>query len=78
MGLHDTGTDNCCIEQQAFGKIPKHLKPKLLNTKPGIFKAANGGLLQTHGRYLITIQIENRKLTHLYVLVKEMGVDMII
>ena len=78
VGLYDTGADICCIEQQAFDKIPAHLKPKLLNTKPGIFKAANGGLLQTNGRYLMTIQVGNRTLTHHFVLIKDLGVDMIL
>ena len=57
VGLYDTGADICCFEQQAFDRIPTHFKPKVLNTKPGIFKASNGGLLQTHGRYLITIPV---------------------
>ena len=54
-----------------------HLKPKL-NTKPGIFKAANGGLLQTHRCYLLTIQVCNRKLTHHFMLVKVLGVYVIL
>ena len=57
VGLYDTGADICCVEQQDHDKILKHLKPRLLNTKTGVFKAANGGLLQTNGRYLLTLQI---------------------
>ena len=55
-----------------------HLKPKLLNDKPGVFKAANGGLLQTHGRYLLTDQVGNRKLTHHLMLAKDLGVDLVL
>jgi hypothetical protein len=78
IGLYDTGADVCCIDEQAFKRVPEHLAPKLLNTKPGQFRAANGGMLTTNGKYLLTIQIGSRRLTHHFVLVKNLGVDMIL
>ena len=70
--MYDPGADICCI------KIPTHMKPKLLNTRPGVFNAANGGLLQTHGRFLIFIQVGKEKQTHHFMLVKDLEVDMIL
>ena len=65
VGLYGTGADICYIEELAFDKFPTRLKPKLLNTKQGVFKADNGGLLQAHGQYLTPFRwgIKDRPIT---------------
>lgn len=84
-GLYDTGADVSCLDEKIFREIPVHLRPKkILEQRKNSFKSATGNELVVKGRYLIPIQIGDRKLKHEIFVVKNLsekfilGIDFIL
>lgn len=82
--LYDTGADICAINEKFFRKIPIHLRPpKIQEDALRNFRSAGGQCLQVRGKYLIPLQIGNKKIHHPFFVIQNlseaaiMGIDFI-
>ena len=80
MTLYDTGADVCCISEEAFNRIPKHLQPVNLNAnkKAPQFRAASGDMMATLGKYNLKFRIGDRELNHQFYKIRHLGEDAIL
>ncbi len=78
VALYDTGADVCCISEEAFNRIPKHLQPRPIGHKAPRFRAANGEILPTLGKYCLQFKIGDKEIRHVFYKVRQLGDDAII
>ena len=71
--LYDTGADVCCISETAFNAIPFPKAPVQLNKKRPKFRAANGELLDTLGKFNLTFKIGSREVHHEFYKIRNLG-----
>ena len=78
-GLYDTGADISCIDEKLFREIPIPERPKqILEEKRNSFKSASGDALTVKGKYLLKLQIGDKKLAHEFFVIKNLSEKMIL
>ena len=78
VALYDTGADVCCISEDAFNALPKHLQTPSLTKRQPKFKAANSKVLDVIGKHNLRFKVGEKWVNHEFYQIRNLGEDVII